>query len=174
MFHNDEYAELQANTMETASSSSQFKWYTGVRRAEYIQNHNSSLVNSIGSIPQITGKILSRVRGSVTNSNGFWIGWLYLLTSSFIISLNQSIIELSLIYPLYISLGHAPFSSLYSQLNSQLSQSHIATDGQSVSQSVFVSSPKYLLLLDSYVLVFVGRPFWREDGSVFCQSHCLQ
>jgi hypothetical protein len=27
---------------------------------------------------------------------------------------------------------------------------------------------RYLLLFDSYVLVFVGRPFWREGGSVFC------
>jgi hypothetical protein len=27
---------------------------------------------------------------------------------------------------------------------------------------------RYLLLLDSYGLVFVGRPLWREDGSVFC------
>jgi hypothetical protein len=25
-----------------------------------------------------------------------------------------------------------------------------------------------LLLFDSYGLVFVGRPLWREDGSVFC------
>jgi hypothetical protein len=28
-----------------------------------------------------------------------------------------------------------------------------------------------LLLFDSYGLVFVGRPLWREDRSVFCQSH---
>jgi hypothetical protein len=27
---------------------------------------------------------------------------------------------------------------------------------------------RYLLLLDSYGLVFVGRPLWREDGSIFC------
>jgi hypothetical protein len=27
---------------------------------------------------------------------------------------------------------------------------------------------RYLLLFDSYGLVFVGRPLWREDGSVFC------
>jgi hypothetical protein len=43
-----------------------------------------------------------------------------------------------------------------------------------VSQSVLVSSPhlglmtRYLLLFDSYGLVFVGRPLWGEDGSVFC------
>jgi hypothetical protein len=33
---------------------------------------------------------------------------------------------------------------------------------------------RYLLLFDSYGLVIVWRPLWREDGSVFCQSHCLQ
>jgi hypothetical protein len=27
---------------------------------------------------------------------------------------------------------------------------------------------RYLFLSDSYVLVSVGRPLWREDGSVFC------
>jgi hypothetical protein len=27
---------------------------------------------------------------------------------------------------------------------------------------------RYLLLSDSYGLVFLGRPLWREDGSVFC------
>jgi hypothetical protein len=27
---------------------------------------------------------------------------------------------------------------------------------------------RYLLLLDSYGLVFVGHPLWREEGSVFC------
>jgi hypothetical protein len=31
---------------------------------------------------------------------------------------------------------------------------------------------RYLLLFDSYGLVFVGRPHWREDGSVFCVSCC--
>jgi hypothetical protein len=33
---------------------------------------------------------------------------------------------------------------------------------------------RYLLLFDSHGLVFMGRPHWREDESVFCQSHCLQ
>jgi hypothetical protein len=54
------------------------------------------------------------------------------------------------------------------------SQSHIATDGQSVSQSVSLGvephlglMARYLLLFDSYGLVFVGRPLWRDDGSVF-------
>jgi hypothetical protein len=31
---------------------------------------------------------------------------------------------------------------------------------------------RYLLLFDSYVLHSVGRPLWREDGSVFCMCRC--
>jgi hypothetical protein len=33
--------------------------------------------------------ILSRIRGSMTNNNGFWIWWLDLLTTSFTVSLNR-------------------------------------------------------------------------------------
>jgi hypothetical protein len=33
--------------------------------------------------------ILSRVYGSVTNNNGFWIGWLDLMTASFTITRNR-------------------------------------------------------------------------------------
>jgi hypothetical protein len=32
---------------------------------------------------------------------------------------------------------------------------------------------RYLFLSDSYVLVSVGRPAWREDGSVFCTCRWL-
>jgi hypothetical protein len=46
----------------------------------------------------------------VTNNNGFWTGWLDLLTPSFTVTLSQSITALSLIYPFHKSLGHAPFS----------------------------------------------------------------
>jgi hypothetical protein len=52
------------------------------------------------------------------------------------------------------------------------SQSHIATDGQSISLSVLVSSliwgswPDISYCLTVTVLFF--RPLWREDGSVFC------
>jgi hypothetical protein len=49
------------------------------------------------------------------------------------------------------------------------SRSHIATDGQSVSLGVephLGLMTGYLLLFDSYSLVFVGRSLWREDGSV--------
>jgi hypothetical protein len=51
-----------------------------------------------------------------------------------------------------------------STLESWTSQSHVATDGRPVSQSVSLG----LLFFDSYGLVFVGRPLGREDGSVFC------
>jgi hypothetical protein len=37
-----------------------------------------------------TKKILSCVRGSMTNNNGFWIGLLDLLTPSFTITLNYN------------------------------------------------------------------------------------
>jgi hypothetical protein len=51
------------------------------------------------------------------------------------------------------------------------SQSHIAIDGQSTSKS-WCRAPSgahdQILLFDSYGLVFVGRPLWREEGSVFC------
>jgi hypothetical protein len=36
-----------------------------------------------------------------------------------------------------------------------------------VSQSVSLMT-RYLLLFDSYGLVFMGRPLWRDDRSVFC------
>jgi hypothetical protein len=54
--------------------------------------------------------ILSRVYGSVTNNNAFWIRRLDLLTHSFRISYSQSITALSLIYPVHKSLVYAPFS----------------------------------------------------------------
>jgi hypothetical protein len=55
--------------------------------------------------------------------------------------------------------------------NSQ-SQSHIATDGQSVSKS-WCRAPsgahgQILITLWQLRSCFVGRPLWREDGSVFC------
>jgi hypothetical protein len=57
---------------------------------------------------------------------------------------------------------------------SSQSQSHSATDGQSVSQWVFVSSPIWgsrqgiYYCLTVTVLFYVGHPLWREDGPVFC------
>jgi hypothetical protein len=42
------------------------------------------------SLRRILIYTLSRVRGSMTNNNGFWIGWLDLLTPSFIFTLSYS------------------------------------------------------------------------------------
>jgi hypothetical protein len=57
-------------------------------------------------------------------------------------------------------------------LDKTKSKSHY--DWRSVSQSVSLGvephlghMPGYLLLFDSYGLVYVQRPLWREDGSVF-------
>jgi hypothetical protein len=59
------------------------------------------------------------------------------------------------------------------------SQSHITTDGQPVSISwcraqsgTFDQS--FFFLLQSYCLVVLGRPLWREVGSVSCQSLSLE
>jgi hypothetical protein len=60
-------------------------------------------------------------------------------------------------------------------LPSPCSESKSHCDWRSVSQSVSLGvethlglMTRYLLLSDSYGLVFVGRPLWREDWSVFC------
>jgi hypothetical protein len=52
------------------------------------------------------------------------------------------------------------------------------TVSQSVSQSVSLGvepnlglMTRYLLLFDSYGLVFYGAPLWREDGSIFCTCY---
>jgi hypothetical protein len=56
-----------------------------------------------------------------------------------------------------------------------VSQSHITTDGQ----SVLVSSPFWdswpdfsVLYMTISVFVLLGRPLWREGGSVICRSLC--
>jgi hypothetical protein len=52
------------------------------------------------------------------------------------------------------------------------SQSHIATDGQSISKSwcraTSWTHDQIFITPDSYGLVFVGRPLCWEDGFVFC------
>jgi hypothetical protein len=58
----------------------------------------------------------------------------------------------------------------YTALYPSQSQSYIATDCRSISkfEPHLGHMTRYLLLFDSYGLVFVGHPLWREDGSVFC------
>jgi hypothetical protein len=57
-------------------------------------------------------------------------------------------------------------------VSSSQSQSHIATDSQSIIKS-WCRAPsgahdQIFLHFDSYGLVFLGRPLWRENGSIFC------
>jgi hypothetical protein len=75
-----------------------------------------------------------------------------------------------------ISMKDLPLNSDWSLLlSNSKSKSKSHCDWQSVSQSVSLGiephlgpMTRYLFLSDSYVLVSVGRPLWREDGSVFC------
>jgi hypothetical protein len=100
----------------------------------------------------------------VTNNNGLWIGWLYLLTSTFTISLNHNqlrqltINDCLRLAPFWLDHGWLPLWLTWFRftndlvlvflstatafsftnglwVNSFSSQSHIATDGQSVSKS---------------------------------------
>jgi hypothetical protein len=53
------------------------------------------------------------------------------------------------------------------------SESYVTTDGQPASLSwnkatIWGLRPDFYYLCDSYGLVLVGRPLWREVGSVFC------
>jgi hypothetical protein len=71
----------------------------------------------------------------------------------------HAITALSLIYTLYKSLQYKVKVTLR------------LTVSQSVSLSVephLGLMTRHLLLFDSYGHVSVGRPLWREDGSVFC------
>jgi hypothetical protein len=68
----------------------------------------------------------------------------------------------------HIPTGWHPESRLFTLCQSQ---SHIATDGQSISKS-WCRAPsgahdQVFLLFDSYGLVFVGRFLWREDKPAF-------
>jgi hypothetical protein len=54
-----------------------------------------------------------------------------------------------------------PSPRIYIPQSQSQSQSHIATDGQSVNLQIFIT-------VWQLRLVFVGRPLWREDGSILC------
>jgi hypothetical protein len=117
--------------------------------------------------------------------DGVSIGWLDLLTSYTINSYLQAIqryrwcTQLTVhrytrtrILSLHWSYPDNGIKTVSLWLNLLIkSQSHITTDGQSVSKS-WCWAPsglmtRYLLLFDSYGLVFVERPLWQEDRSVF-------
>jgi hypothetical protein len=80
----------------------------------------------------------------------------------------------SLILVLRLTLLYSSHSSVLFRTHSQ---SHIATDGQSVSKSwcpapsgahdqIFITV--WQLRSRFFFFFFVGRPLWREDGSFFC------
>jgi hypothetical protein len=71
------------------------------------------------------------------------------------------------------SLASRLCSLLLYHVSESKSKSHCDWRCQSVRKSWCrapseVHDQTYLLLFDSYGLVFVGRPLWREDGYVFC------
>jgi hypothetical protein len=73
------------------------------------------------------------------------------------------------------AISHRPPTILIavSRLSRNQGQSHIATDGQSISLGVepYLGFMTKYLCLTVTVFFFVGRPLWREDGSVFCISY---
>jgi hypothetical protein len=74
-------------------------------------------------------------------------------------------------------LASQPLMQNSTELSTQVKVTLRVTVSQSVNLAVKPNlglMTRYLLLFDSYSFVIVGRPLWREDGSVFCQSHCLQ
>jgi hypothetical protein len=97
----------------------------------------------------------NKVGVSLTNNNGFWIRWLDLLTLLY--NYNQ-LWQLSINDCLW--------------LNWTESESYVTTDGQPASLSwnkapIWGLPPDLYYLCDNYSLVLVGRPLWREVGSVF-------
>jgi hypothetical protein len=85
----------------------------------------------------------------------------------------DSILDNSLFDILHLLLtGHSTGTVLASKWSfSQVKVTLRLTVSQSLSLGVephLGLMTRYLLLFDSYGLVFMGRPLWREDGSVFC------
>jgi hypothetical protein len=105
-------------------------------------------------------------------NNGFWTGWLDLLAPLYNLSYSQSIMALSLVYPLHMSLGCAPSSySVGLSTEPSVKLPNLCYDQRSVGQSVLEKSThlglktRYLLLSDTCRLVDVGRSDERTDLS---------
>jgi hypothetical protein len=77
-------------------------------------------------IPIQFSLILSRIYGSMTNNNGFWIWWLYLLTPSCTISLNHNPLQQPIINSCLDSL-HSRSSFFWTELPALEIDSLIAT-----------------------------------------------
>jgi hypothetical protein len=87
-------------------------------------------------------------------------------------NLDESVVSFSHLLERCLSLESTPIHFF----PSSQSQSYVSTDGQPTSLSwnkapTWGLRPDIYYLCDSYGLVLVGRPLWREVGSVFCK-HC--
>jgi hypothetical protein len=92
----------------------------------------------------------------------------------------RNLIAIAAIHSMFYTCMHCTFqNSVYGQLSQSRSRSHVTTDGQSVNMSrhrahyetcdqILLSARR--LLSESCCLVSVGRPLWREVGSVICHS----
>jgi hypothetical protein len=81
----------------------------------------------------------------------------------------------------YLTCGFFPQGGFTSsdQVKVKVKETKSHYDWRSVSQYVLVSSPildfwPVIFFLQSFCLVFWGRPFWREVGSDVCQSLSLK
>jgi hypothetical protein len=132
----------------------------------------------------------------VTNNNGFWIGWSDLLPTSLQLQLiitahnqclskirsipcwttsvfSSTVTDLVLIYESVTYESRRTNKLSWTENSNQVKVKE--TLRLTVSRSVGLGlephlgpMTRYLFLSDSYVLVSMGRPLWREDGSVFC------
>jgi hypothetical protein len=113
----------------------------------------------------ISLNITSRIYGSVTNNNGFWIGWLDLLASSCTISPNHNQLQQLTIID-YLSLS--PFSfSFYDWLvraSELLMTGGLPPISSSWRQAPW--EPRQELFFPKWsiaVIVLMYHPLWRED-----------
>jgi hypothetical protein len=122
-----------------------------------------------------TKTILSWVYYSVTNNNGFWIGYLHLLTPSFTITRNHNqLLELTIDLqpnPSSWTAEDSPHSRSRSTTDFCQSRHHVTTGGQSASlswwQCISGAYDKIFIVRQLRGFVDVGRSLWREDVSAF-------
>jgi hypothetical protein len=96
-------------------------------------------------------------------------------THSFSLSSQIKFFETLVVIDLFLVFGmYTRAENLSAQSQSQI---HVATDGQSVNQSVCLGVQstlelvtRYYFLSESCCFVSVVRPLWREVGSISCQS----
>jgi hypothetical protein len=148
--------------------------------AKPLETHgqNFSQLNTCGHSPYISSSL---TRGWVCD-----LQWLLSFASAFILgSESRGTPDHILIYQIRVFLIRRllrlaglwwrywtpPPHGRASQVIVKVKVKCLLPEGQSESLGVephLGLTTRYLLLFDSYGLVFVGRPLWREDGSVFC------